>query len=138
MSDYAWICLKIPEHGGMWVNTPFLIIIPCVLLNAWLLISTFTQNQKLFCILEEHKAVFLMRQNLIFSIVAGSIWFNFCFRLNVFTTKISKFFITFEGWELRELDTINLDIPTVKSWTNAKHWNQTNRGHSRTWPHLPS
>ena len=31
MSDYAWICLKIPEHGGMCLNTLFPIIISCVL-----------------------------------------------------------------------------------------------------------
>ena len=37
--------------------------------------------------LKEHEVVFLKRQNLIFSIAAGTILFVFCFRLNIFTTK---------------------------------------------------
>ena len=32
----------------------------------------------------KHEAVFLKRP-----VVAGSIWFVFCFRLNIFTSKIS-------------------------------------------------
>ena len=36
----------------------------------------------------EHEAVFMKRQNLIFSVAAESILLVFCFRLNVFTTKI--------------------------------------------------
>ena len=38
--------------------------------------------------LKEHEAVFLKRQNLIFSIAAGSILFVFCLKLIVFTSKI--------------------------------------------------
>ena len=38
--------------------------------------------------LKEHEAVFLKRQNLIFSITAVSILFVFCFRLNILTNKI--------------------------------------------------
>ena len=37
--------------------------------------------------MKEYEAVFLKRQNLIFSIVAGSIGFNFSFRLNIFRIK---------------------------------------------------
>ena len=40
--------------------------------------------------LKEHEAVFLKMESYIFSIVAGSIWFGFCFRLNTFTSKISN------------------------------------------------
>ena len=38
--------------------------------------------------LKGHETVFLKRQNLISSIVVGSIWFNFWFRLNIFTSEI--------------------------------------------------
>ena len=37
---------------------------------------------------KEHEVVSLKRQNLIFSIVAESTGFVFCFRLNTFTSKI--------------------------------------------------
>ena len=35
----------------------------------------------------EHEVIFWKRQNLIFSVVAGSIWFASCFRLNTFASK---------------------------------------------------
>ena len=38
--------------------------------------------------LKKHEAVFLKRQNSIFSIAARSMSFGFCFRLNIFTSKI--------------------------------------------------
>ena len=38
--------------------------------------------------MKEHEAVFLKRQNLVFSIAAGSISFVFCFRINIFIRKI--------------------------------------------------
>ena len=40
------------------------------------------------CGLKEHEAVFLKRQNLIFSMLPGSFSFVFCFRLRIFTSKI--------------------------------------------------
>ena len=46
--------------------------------------------------MKEHEAFFLKRQNFVFSIAAGSISFVFCFRLNIFTGKIS-FCCTFRG-----------------------------------------
>ena len=38
--------------------------------------------------LKEYQPVFLKRENLIFSVVVGSISFTFSFRLNSFTSKI--------------------------------------------------
>ena len=40
--------------------------------------------------LKESETVFLDIQNLIFSVGALSILFGFCFRLNIFTSKISN------------------------------------------------
>ena len=40
--------------------------------------------------LTEPRTVFLKSENLIFSIVVGVFDFAFCFRLNIFTSKISK------------------------------------------------
>ena len=40
--------------------------------------------------MKEHEAVFLKRQYLRISIVAGSIWFVFCLRANILTSKISN------------------------------------------------
>ena len=42
------------------------------------------------------------------SIVAGCIWFVFCFRLNIFTSKISNLLI-----RLRGPGALNLDIPNT-------------------------
>ena len=42
------------------------------------------------CGLKEHEAVFLKRQNLIFSMLAGGFSFVFCFRLHIFTSKVSS------------------------------------------------
>ena len=42
--------------------------------------------------LKEHEAVFLKKQNVTFSAVAGSIWFVFYFRINV------RFKISCYGW----------------------------------------
>ena len=45
--------------------------------------------------LKEHKAIFLKKQNLIFYLVAGSICFVFCFKVTIFTSKISNLLILF-------------------------------------------
>ena len=50
--------------------------------------------------LKEHEIVSLTRQNLIFPLVTGIIWFNFGFRLNIFASKISNFIIYYL-WEPR-------------------------------------
>ena len=93
MPDYAWMCLNMPEYAGIYVNIPkstwmsFVlhapIVIPCLL--GYLFRRIFN--------LKEHEAVFLKRQNLMFSIVAGSNWFVFCFRLKIFLSRILKSFL---------------------------------------------
>ena len=55
--------------------------------------------------MEEHDTVFLKRQNRIFSIGAGSIWF-FCFRLNTLASKICCCLLG-----LRRPRAMNCDIP---------------------------
>ena len=74
MSTYARIYLNVPE-----------------LLLFYLSPVTYFNE---FYSLKEHEAVFLKRQKLIFSVVAGCIWFAFCFRLNTFTSKISNLLLT--------------------------------------------
>ena len=55
--------------------------------------------------MEEHDTVFLKRQNRIFSIGAGSIWF-FCFRLNTLASKICCCLLGLRGPKV-----LNCDIP---------------------------
>ena len=62
--------------------------------------------------MKEYETIFLNKQNLTFSTVAGSIWFIFCFRLNIFASKI---------WRPGAM---NLDILKVKS--NYKRQNSYN------------
>ena len=71
--ECAWLCLNMSKHAGICMNIP----------NACLLISRCSHGKTLnTCFnedysLKEHEAVFLKRQNLIFSVVAGNIWFAF-------------------------------------------------------------
>ena len=57
--------------------------------------------------LKENDAVFLETQNLIFSRVAASVLFGFCFRVNIFTCKISNLLLPLGS---RGLGAVNLDI----------------------------
>ena len=132
MPDYVWIYLNIPEYTAICVNMPksawmafvlhFPIVISCLLEH---LIACFNVYMKLKVIVWRNTRLFLTRQNLISSVVAESIWFHFCFRLNIFTSKNSNLLLPLGTEGPRA---VNLDIPTVKSWTNTKHWNQINRG----------
>ena len=63
--------------------------------------------------MRKNEAVFLKTQNSIFSIVAGSAWFVFCFRLNICT----RFQICCYLLEPRGLGTVNLDRPLKSSKT---------------------
>ena len=72
LSEYVWIYLNIPEYAWRCLN------------------GNLTYFNGVFS-LREHKTVFLKRQTSIFSVVAGSIAFVFCFRLKAFTCKISIF-----------------------------------------------
>ena len=75
---YVWICLNICEYAYIYLNDSFNIsLFPYLVYN---LFSTWTRDY-VFKILQEtrgynlkeHEAVFLKRQNLIFSIAAGDI-----------------------------------------------------------------
>ena len=66
-----WIRLLIPKY--IWICQNMYKYI-CICLNG-------------FCFLKETQSVFLKRQYLIFSKVAESIWFVFCFRLNIFANN---------------------------------------------------
>ena len=86
--EYAWICLKnswicLIMPGSVWVA--FVFHVPVVI--TCLLECIVIYLNKVYS-LKEHEAVFLRRQNLIYSVVAGSTWFVFCFRLNNFTSNI--------------------------------------------------
>ena len=76
--EYAWLDLNMSKYAGICVNMPkstwiaFVWHVPIV--SPWLLECVVTYFNKVFS-LKEHDAVF-MKQNLIFSIVAGSIWIN--------------------------------------------------------------
>ena len=50
-----------------------------------------------FACLKEHRAVFSKEHTLTFSMVAGSIWYDFCFRQNIFTIKILNMLLPFWG-----------------------------------------
>ena len=62
----SWICLNMPDYVSICLN-----------------ISEYAELR-----VNEHGAIFLKRQKLIFSVADGSISFVFCFRLNIFTSKI--------------------------------------------------
>ena len=72
------MCLHLPE----WLVIPF----------RPELLGTFFNE---FYSLKKLKTDFLKRQNLIFFIVAQRISFVFCLRLNIFTSKISNFYLPF-------------------------------------------
>ena len=89
MPEYASM---IPEHAEICVNVPnlpewllfcFPILIPRLLERMVTYFSVYTKLEGY--IVKGYEAVFLKRQNLIFLVVAGSIWFVFCFGPNIFT-----------------------------------------------------
>ena len=100
MPEYVWIYLKLTEFLFMCLS-PFKSF---VYLNAWLLIS-------MKFILWRNEAIFLKRKYLIFSTVAGCIWFTFCLKLKFFTSKISNFLLPLgaEGVQGPGLGSVNLD-----------------------------
>ena len=97
---YAWICLNksdyllMPEYALIYLNclSGFALYVPIVImcLLEWMV----TYFSKVYS-LKEHEAFFFnKRQNWIFSRVAASIWFVFCFRLNIFSSKIWDFLLS--------------------------------------------
>ena len=91
--EYAWFSLNMSEYARKCVNLPesvwkvfvfhALVVVTCLLEQV---ITYFSKTYSL----KEDEASSLKRQNLIFSIVAGSVWFALNFRLNVFTSKTSN------------------------------------------------
>ena len=76
-----WICLNMPKSVWKVFVLHFAIVIPCLLEHVVTYFNVYTKlkgtwrNMRLFS-----------QGDKIFSIVAGSIWFIFCFRLNIFTS----------------------------------------------------
>ena len=85
MMKYVWMCLNLPE----WLLFYFPIVIPCLLER---IVTYFNVYTKLEVRVKEYHAVFLKRQNLIFSVVGQSSSFVFCFRLNIFTRFLIMLF----------------------------------------------
>ena len=109
--EYAWICLNMLNYTGISLNMPksdwiafvlhFLIAIPCLLkhvgvvtyFNVYSKLEVRHWGNMIGCFLEDKKQVF--------SRVAWSIWFVFCFRLNIFTSKISNCLLPLGAEEAR-------------------------------------
>ena len=82
ISEYAKICMNVPKSDWL----AFVLFPQCNPSSIWMLGYLFQSLYKTKSnILKNYEAAFLKTQNLIFSIVAGSIWFVFCFRLKSFS-----------------------------------------------------
>ena len=82
MPEYAWMCLNLHE----WLLFYFLVVIPCLLER----VATYYYRGYS---LKDYEVVFLFkRQNLIFSTIAGSIWFRLNVFSKIFSPRISAFF----------------------------------------------
>ena len=93
MLEYTWVCLNQPE--GLFFHVFF--VIPCLLEHV---VTYFKE----VCSLKERKAIFLKTQNLIFFFSSWKVWFVFCFKVNIFASKISNLLIPFrtEGTRCHE------------------------------------
>ena len=96
-SEYAWIC---QINFRIRLNMPVRPKYTWMPKSAWMALVLFphcnplsnrTRGYLFQCLFEttsyglkNYKDVSLKRQNLIFSIATGSIWFVFCFKLNIF------------------------------------------------------
>ena len=134
--DHAWICLNIPnmsEYAGISVNMSkslwisfawhFPVVIPSLL---ELVITYFSVTTKLEVIVWRNTRLFPWRDKISFSLkYLEVIDLNFVLRLNIFRNKISNLplLLGVEG-----PGAMNLDIPTIKSWTTTEQWNQINKG----------
>ena len=84
MPEYEWLCLNIPKYAGVYVNMRkaarmafalhSVFVIPCLLWTRNYLFQQFHETRSYS--LKEHEAIFLKRQDLIFTIIARSIWFK--------------------------------------------------------------
>ena len=88
---------NMPECAGICVNMPktvwmaFYVFVPVLILFLRERVATYFNE-----IYIKEWGYFLEEKNLIFSVLAECIWFVFCFRLKIFTSKIS-FTVTFGG-----------------------------------------
>ena len=91
MQKYAWLCVNMPKFAWTVFALHFLIVIPCF-------IQRLHEGRR--CSLKEHEAISLKRESLVFSAVVGNIRFAFCFRINIFTSKISNLLLPLrDEWE---------------------------------------
>ena len=102
MPDYVWIRLNKPEYAGIcmdmsksaWMvfvlhfHISLLVLQSLFFLSTWKLIWMSTWDLMRLVVTAWRKMKLLKKENLIFLIVAGSISFVFCFKLNIFTNKI--------------------------------------------------
>ena len=79
MSENAGIYMNMPKSTRMAFLLHVSIVMPC------LPEGVVTYFSKVYS-MKEHEAVFLKRQ--IFPVVAGNIWFIFCFKGSIFTNKV--------------------------------------------------
>ena len=95
MHGYVWICQYMREYAQICLNG-FCFIFPyCNALSPWTRAYLFQRLHKTRSFhLKENDAVFL-DTNIDFSTVAVII-FGFCFRLDIFTNKISNLLLTLE------------------------------------------
>ena len=87
ISRYANICRYMPKSAWMAFALYFPIVIPSLLEHVLTNFSVYTKLKVL--VWRKNDAVLLETQKLIFSI-AAVILSGFCFRLNIFTSKISN------------------------------------------------
>ena len=109
MPEYPWTCQKC-MNMPMSTRRAFFYMSPIFFLHVFIFFTCYFNK---VYIVRKNEAVFLKTQNSIFSIVAGSAWFVFCFRLNICT----RFQICCYLLEPRGLGTVNLDRPLKSSKT---------------------
>ena len=112
MPEYPWRCQKCMNMPMSTRRAFFFFYMSPIIIHCLLEFLVTCYFNKVY-IVKKHEAVFLKRQNSIFSIVAGSVWFVFCFRLNICT----RFQICCYLLEPRGLGTVNLDRPIKSSKT---------------------
>ena len=101
MPESVWIYLNVPEYTRIFVNMPksawmaFVLHFPIFFTIPFLLehVDTYLIVYRRLEVIEslmrpEEEAVFLKRQNLIFSVAARSILFVFYFRLSIVRSKV--------------------------------------------------
>ena len=112
MHEYTYICLNGFCFTFRYCN-------PLSILTCSYLLQRLYETRSYS--LKEHVAVFLKRQNLVFSIVTGNIWFVSFFRLNIFTSNISNLLLFLEVLAYAVFDsrqtTKNMNEDTVFSYS---------------------